>query len=279
MRKTLLVVVMFAASCSASRPAITEEAVRQLNRDWIAAEASNNVDAALGFLWEDATMQPPNAPEIHGHPAIRAAYEKVRFVSLTMGQTRVQVSGDLATIWGPLTVVIQGPAGPITLDEKFVAVWLQRGGKWKVIENSWSDNALAAAGSAAATGELSATDVAAIRATSDRWVAGVRARRWNDVAATFTADAILRFPDATYEGRAAILKYFESSPPWNPTRTLHIDEIRGRGDMAFVSGHSTIVPETGGAPVVVGRYLGIGLRQADGTWLFYRDMVSPVPIK
>jgi ketosteroid isomerase-like protein len=65
-------------------------------------------------------------------------------------------------------------------------------------------------------------------------------------------------------------------PPWNPTRTLRIDDIRGRGDMAFVAGHSTIVPDGGGPPVVVGRYLDIRLRQADGTWLFYRDMVSPI---
>lgn len=109
--------------------------------DWAAAEASNNVDSALAFLWEDATMQPPNAPEIEGHVAIRAAYESVRFVSLTVGPTKARASGGLAAIWGPLTVVLQGPDGPITLDQKFVAVWQQREGKWKVIENSWSPNA------------------------------------------------------------------------------------------------------------------------------------------
>jgi len=47
--------------------------------------------------------------------------------------------------------------------------------------------------------------------------------------------------------------------------------------MAFVTGHSTIVPAGGGAPVVVGRYIDIRLKQADGTWLFYRDVVTPVP--
>ncbi len=46
--------------------------------------------------------------------------------------------------------------------------------------------------------------------------------------------------------------------------------------MAYVAGHSTVVPDGGGPPVVVGRYLDIRLRQADGTWLFYRDMVSPI---
>lgn len=140
-----LVSLVLSAGCSAGPPAAdntaTESTIRQLTLDWVAAEASNNVDSALGFLWGDATMQPPNAPEIQGHSAIRAAYESVTFVSLTVGPTKVRASGDLAAIWGPLTVVIQGPAGPITLDQKFVAVWQQRAGKWRVIENSWSSNA------------------------------------------------------------------------------------------------------------------------------------------
>ncbi len=47
--------------------------------------------------------------------------------------------------------------------------------------------------------------------------------------------------------------------------------------MAFVMGHSTVTPGAGGEPVVVSRYLDIRLRQPDATWLFYRDMVSPLP--
>ena len=139
----IISVLSLACSLPASVPdnAATEKAIRQATLDWAAAEASNNTDSAMAFLWEDATMQPPNAPEVHGHAAIRAGYESVRFVSVTVGPTEVHASGDLAAIWGPLTVVIQGPAGPITLDQKFVAVWQRRDGKWKVIQNSWSDNA------------------------------------------------------------------------------------------------------------------------------------------
>ena len=125
--------------------------------------------------------------------------------------------------------------------------------------------------------ELSPADIAAIRATSERWQTAVRAGNWEAAAATFTEDAILQFPDATYEGRPAILKYVQSLQPFSPNRALHIDEIRGRGDMAFVAGHSTMTPDGGGPPAVIARYMDIRLRQADGTWLFYRDMVTPVP--
>jgi uncharacterized protein (TIGR02246 family) len=125
--------------------------------------------------------------------------------------------------------------------------------------------------------ELSPADIAAIRATSDRWMAAVYAGRWDDAAATYTADAIVWFPGAVYDGRVAIRQFLETMQPLDPSRTLHIDEIRGRGDMAFVSGHSTIVPVGGGPPVELARYLDVRLRQADGSWLFYRDMVTPVP--
>lgn len=67
-----------------------------------------------------------------------------------------------------------------------------------------------------------------------------------------------------------------SRTPFSPSRILHIDEICGRGDMTFVSGHSTNTSASG-ATVVVGSYLDIRLRQADGTWLFHRDLVTPVP--
>jgi ketosteroid isomerase-like protein len=136
----------------------------------------------------------------------------------------------------------------------------------------------AVASAQAVSNRLSTADIAAIRATSERWESAARDGRWADVAATFTDDAILRFPDAVYVGRAAILKYFQGLRPFDKTRKLHIDEIDGRGDMAFVMGHSTATPAGGGAPVVVGRYLDIRLKQPDGSWLFYRDVVNPVTL-
>ena len=139
----------------------------------------------------------------------------------------------------------------------------------------WSANEPAAPVQAT-TGDLSPTDLAAIRATSDRWMNAVREKRWDDAAATFTEDATLWVAGTQYSGRAAILKFHQSMAPFDPTRTLHIDEIRGRGDMAFVSGHSTMTPPGGGEPVIVGRYLDVRVRQTDGSWLYLRDMVIPI---
>ncbi len=160
-----------------------------------------------------------------------------------------------------LNILLPSPAAPLGTYVPAVGVALSRDEGYQ----------------AARTTGLSPADIAAIRATSDRWFTAVRAGRWADAAATFTTDAVLRFGVDVYEGRAAIQTFHESMPPFDKTRVLHIDEIEGRGDMAFVAGHSTIVPDGGGMPVVVARYIDIRLRQPDGTWLFYRDVVTPVP--
>ena len=126
--------------------------------------------------------------------------------------------------------------------------------------------------------DLSPEDIAAIRATTDRWVSAMRAGRWDDAAATFTPDATLWIAGTVYTGRAAIREFHASMPPWNPTRTLHLDEIRGSGNLAYVVGHATIVPEGRSTAVVVSRTLDVRARQPDGTWLYVRDMVTPIAL-
>lgn len=117
------------------------ETVRRLSTEFAAAEAANDIDATLGYMWEDAVMQPPNAPQIQGHEAIRGLYEAVTFETLDPGPLTVHVSGDLAVVWSPrmrYTAAIGGQT--ISDDAKFVAVWERRDGVWKVLENTWNTN-------------------------------------------------------------------------------------------------------------------------------------------
>lgn len=138
--------MLLAAACGSSPPVVDvaaeEAALKQLSRDFAAAEVTNDADAALRFMWEDAVMQPPNAPQIQGHDAIRGLYGSVTFMSLELGPITavVSASGDLAALWSLMTVVLQGPDGPITDHGKSVTVWQRRDGVWKVLENSWSSN-------------------------------------------------------------------------------------------------------------------------------------------
>lgn len=123
----------------------------------------------------------------------------------------------------------------------------------------------------APTSPLSAADVAAIRATSEKWMAAARQGHWEEVASTYSDDAVVWFPDRTVVGRQAILTDFQHAEPFS-TMELFITEIEGCGDLAFVSGYSTVVRD--GVTIRQGKYVDIRKRQPDGSWLFYRDMVN-----
>lgn len=125
--------------------AAEEAAVRQRALAWGAAEATNDVDSALSYMWEDAVMQPPNAPQIQGHAAIRDLYESVRFVALDIVEpltVRVASSGDLAAVWAGMTYELEllGPGIMVVDTAKFVAVWEKRDDVWKVVENTWNSS-------------------------------------------------------------------------------------------------------------------------------------------
>lgn len=138
-----------AAPDEASAPdtAADEETLRQLATEWAAAEAANDIEATLGLMWEDAVMQPPNAPQIKGHEAIRALYESVTFESLDPGPLTVRVGGDLGVVWSPrMTYTLETPDGSFSDEGKFVAVWERRDGEWKVLENTWNTNLPAGGG-------------------------------------------------------------------------------------------------------------------------------------
>ncbi len=144
-----LALALVPAACAPSPPLVdiaAEEAiVRQRTLAWAAAEATNNVDSTLSYMWEDVVMQPPNVPQVQGHEAARELYESVRFVSLDIVgplTVRVASSGDLAAVWADLTYELElvGPGRMVVDTAKFVAVWEKRDGVWKVIENTWNSN-------------------------------------------------------------------------------------------------------------------------------------------
>lgn len=144
-RLPVIALLLLATACQPATPVVDhaaeEAAVLQFARDWAAAEASNDDDAVMEFIADDAVMQPPHAPEIRGADAIRALYETVFFNSLEVHELTAKVSGDLAVVWGSFAadVVIDG-VGQMVDENKFVAVLERRDGAWKAIENTWNSS-------------------------------------------------------------------------------------------------------------------------------------------
>lgn len=123
---------------------------------------------------------------------------------------------------------------------------------------------------------LSQEDIAGIEATSQAWMEAVSAGDWAALSATYTEDAVLLPPnEPAVPGRSDIEAWFEALPPVSDFN-LETVEIEGLGDVAFVRGSYTLTmtPEGMDAVADTGKYLEVWRKQADGSWLIYRDIFS-----
>ena len=123
---------------------------------------------------------------------------------------------------------------------------------------------------------LTEADISAIRAVTEALPGYMEGDR-SGIGSLYTEDAVLMPGGApTVHGREAIREFMGGFPPVKKFE-LSIDEIDGRGDLAFVRGpfEMTMEPEGAPAPVkMVGKYIEIRQRQADGSWLISRDIFN-----
>ena len=133
------------------------------------------------------------------------------------------------------------------------------------------------------TSMLSEEDVAGIREVQDAWLFHVRQADWVSLMVVYTEDAIVMPANGpAIEGRQAIQEFMQAFPTITEV-DLTIEEIDGRGDLAFVRGTYTMTLEPEGAPEPIqdrGKYIEIRRRQADGAWLLAVDIFNsdlPLP--
>lgn len=132
---------------------------------------------------------------------------------------------------------------------------------------------------AAESRSLTEADVQALR---DCVAANVRTALAGDAAAfaaLYTEDAMLLPPDgAPVEGRAAIQELFGALTVTAFSSSLV--EVEGRDDLAYGRGiHSWTFAAPGAAEPVSesGKWIAIWKRQADGSWLIWRDIWNNNP--
>jgi len=128
---------------------------------------------------------------------------------------------------------------------------------------------------------LSAADQTALRADADSFAARVNRADWTTAATEFADDAHLMPPNQGPEhGRAAIEAWLKAFPPVSGF-TLTVQQIDGRGDLAYVQGTYTMTVTPPGARPVPdnGKFLAVRRKQANGSWLTVQDMFnSSVPL-
>ena len=114
------------------------EAVESGNREFIAAFLRGDARAVAELYTEDAQVIAPGAPIASGRSAIAAAWQATMNTGvkdLVLQTAQVESSGELACETGIVRLV--GRDGKVT-EGRYVVVWKQDGGKWKLHRDIWN---------------------------------------------------------------------------------------------------------------------------------------------
>jgi uncharacterized protein (TIGR02246 family) len=121
-----------------------------------------------------------------------------------------------------------------------------------------------------------AADIQAINAGRDEFAAAFNSNNAAAVAAGYTDDAVLMFPDQpAIEGKQAIQAALEDYFKQNAAKITHTPlETQVAGDWAYERGNitETVTPKSGKTVEKSLKYLVILKRQADGSWKVHLDM-------
>ena len=138
---------------------------------------------------------------------------------------------------------------------------------------------LAILGCAPKAAPLSAADVEANTALSQRFAAALVAKDFDAATSFYSDSALLLPPNApAVMGTAAIHAFLAAFPPLSEL-TITADGVVGAGDLAYVHGryHLTVAAE--GSPVDSGKFLDVRQKQPDGSWKYVADMFnSSIPL-
>src|ERR1700685_2008859 len=103
-----LTLVLFVSACGQQTPpdtrAADESTIRDLDTQWSKTAEANDLEGAVSYYSDDASVLPPNAPAAIGKQAIRAVWSSLLVpgssVSWQVGKVEASRSGDLAYTMG-----------------------------------------------------------------------------------------------------------------------------------------------------------------------------------
>jgi uncharacterized protein (TIGR02246 family) len=138
----LIFLSLAVAACATARGNTQreEQAIRDLNRRWVATIPAQDASSFASFYADDGVLFVPNAPPMRGPDAIRrgvAEMFKMPNLQLSFAPTRIDVaaSGDLATELGTYRMSFDSPQGRVEDEGNYVSSWRKRDGQWKVISD------------------------------------------------------------------------------------------------------------------------------------------------
>jgi len=136
------------AATPAADSAKEEAAIRATDAEWQASGKTGDLEKALSYWTDDATIYAPNMPAIVGKPAIRAyvtgALASPDFsISWVTDKIVVDRSGDMAYSTGTNKITYRDASKKLVTEKSHgVVVWKkQTNGSWKAQVDIWNADA------------------------------------------------------------------------------------------------------------------------------------------
>jgi uncharacterized protein (TIGR02246 family) len=138
------ILALFAAGCQTAPkpdPAALHTAIEAANRQFMDAFSRKDA-AAIGMLYaEDALVLPPGAPEVAGRAAIESMWKSVLALPLAEFELKTSdVGGGVETAWESGRYRMLQNDGSLSDAGKYVVVWKQVEGGWKVYRDIWNSD-------------------------------------------------------------------------------------------------------------------------------------------
>jgi uncharacterized protein (TIGR02246 family) len=133
----ILVFVSSSAFSQQGRRPPDEKTIRDADALWTHATETKDLDQAVSFYADDASVLPFNAPIVTGKVNIRQVFSQLMSMpgfSLHFAPSSIEVahSGDMAYEIGTFELTVNDAQGkPVKTPGKYVVVWKQMDGKWK----------------------------------------------------------------------------------------------------------------------------------------------------
>ncbi|PYP14791.1 MAG: hypothetical protein DMD54_13180 [Gemmatimonadetes bacterium] len=147
----LAVLLLAAFACKpADTSASAKQAIDAANAQWPRLTSGGHADSIAEFYTADAVIMPPNMASMKGKDAIRLFFAVINTIdprpTLTLRAETVTGFGDMALEkgrwhWAYPAGAKLPPGTPAVDSGKYLVHWMQRNGKWLIVDDIWNSDA------------------------------------------------------------------------------------------------------------------------------------------
>ncbi len=130
------------AGCAPQAPPTAQESAElaALGERWMETFEAGDMDGLVGLYTEDAIFLPPNGELIRGIDGVREHLQALKDTGLKgdLETLEAMVAGDLGYRLGTFTLTT--PDGEVADRGKYIEIWRQVGGEWKIASDIYNSD-------------------------------------------------------------------------------------------------------------------------------------------